>query len=93
MIELANLVVRLTNSKSTIVFRPLPADDPKQRRPDVTVAKQVLDWEPSVDLEQGLKATIGYFQENSAGGGKRSRGSFDEHGSVIGLNAETVPGL
>ena len=61
MLELAEQVVRLTGSKSRLIFKPLPADDPKQRQPDISLAKQVLDWEPKVDLADGLKETITYF--------------------------------
>jgi UDP-glucuronate decarboxylase len=61
MIELAEQVLKLTNSRSQIVHKPLPEDDPKQRRPDISKAKAVLDWEPKVNLEEGLKRTIGYF--------------------------------
>lgn len=64
MLELAERVIGLTGSRSKLVFRPLPADDPRQRRPDITLAKQVLDgWEPTVPLEQGLSRTIAYFDE------------------------------
>jgi UDP-glucuronate decarboxylase len=62
MLELAELVLKLTNSKSKIVLTPLPQDDPKQRKPDVTLAKNALDWEAGVSLEQGLKKTIAYFE-------------------------------
>jgi UDP-glucuronate decarboxylase len=61
MRELADLVVDLTGSKSNIVSRPLPPDDPKQRRPDITLAKEVLGWEPRVALREGLRKTIDYF--------------------------------
>ena len=61
MRELANLVVELTGSKSNIVSRPLPPDDPKQRRPDISLAKEVLGWEPRVALREGLRKTIDYF--------------------------------
>ena len=63
MIELAERVLRLTGSKSKLIHMPLPQDDPKQRRPDITKAKQYLDWEPTVALEQGLVRTIAYFKE------------------------------
>lgn len=63
MLELAQAVIRLTGSSSKITFHPLPSDDPKQRRPDITLAKSVLDWEPKVQLETGLKETINYFKE------------------------------
>ncbi len=59
--ELAERVVRLTGSKSEIVFRPLPQDDPTQRCPDITLARTLLDWEPAVGLEDGLQRTIAYF--------------------------------
>jgi UDP-glucuronate decarboxylase len=48
--------------RSKIVYRPLPSDDPKQRQPDITMARQVLGWEPAVQLEEGLKRTIAYFK-------------------------------
>lgn len=63
MIELAEKVLRLTGSKSKLIHMPLPQDDPKQRRPDISKAKQYLDWEPTVALEQGLERTIAYFKE------------------------------
>ncbi|MFZ9465169.1 MAG: UDP-glucuronic acid decarboxylase family protein [Burkholderiaceae bacterium] len=62
MLELAEMVLRLTGSRSTISFKPLPSDDPKQRRPDISLAKQALDWEPKVSLEEGLEKTIAYFR-------------------------------
>jgi UDP-glucuronate decarboxylase len=61
MLQLAEEVIRLTNSNSTISFHELPQDDPKQRKPDITKAKQLLDWEPKVDLMDGLKRTIEEF--------------------------------
>jgi len=60
--ELAEIVLRLTGSKSQVVYRPLPTDDPKQRRPDITKAKADLDWEPTVPLEAGLEKTIEHFR-------------------------------
>ncbi|SDR76781.1 UDP-glucuronic acid decarboxylase family protein [Opitutus sp. GAS368] len=62
MLELAENVLKLTKSKSKIVHKPLPADDPKQRRPDITLAKKYLKWEPKVPLAEGLKKTIAYFK-------------------------------
>lgn len=59
--QLAEKVIDLTNSTSKLVFRPLPEDDPLQRRPDITIAREKLGWEPTVDLEQGLRKTIPYF--------------------------------
>ncbi|KIL97708.1 dTDP-glucose 4 6-dehydratase [Paramagnetospirillum magnetotacticum MS-1] len=63
MLELAETVLRLTGSKSKLVFMPLPADDPKQRQPNITLAKQVLGWQPTIPLEEGLARTIAYFRE------------------------------
>ena len=63
ILELARRVIDLTGSRSKIVFEPLPSDDPSQRKPDITLAREKLDWEPSVSLEQGLTATISYFRE------------------------------
>src|SRR5262249_43987198 len=60
--ELAELVIRQTGSRSKIEFRPLPQDDPRQRQPDISVAKRVLNWTPKVTLENGLQQTIEYFQ-------------------------------
>lgn len=61
MLELAEHVIELTNSKSKLVFEPLPADDPKQRKPDIALAKEKLGWEPTVPLREGLAKTIEYF--------------------------------
>lgn len=63
MIELADKVINLTNSSSKLTFRELPEDDPKKRRPDITLAKEKLSWEPSVSLESGLVKTISYFSK------------------------------
>lgn len=62
MLELAEKIIQLTGSKSKIVFMPLPIDDPKQRQPDITIAKEKLIWQPKVNLEDGLKETISYFR-------------------------------
>ena len=61
MLELAELVLKLTKSKSRIVNQPLPQDDPKQRKPDIRLAKEALGWEPTVRLEDGLSSTIDFF--------------------------------
>ncbi len=63
MLELAERILALTGSKAKLTFKPLPADDPRQRQPDITLAKRHLDWQPSVSLEDGLKATIEYFKQ------------------------------
>ena len=63
MIELAEIILKMTNSKSKIIFTPLPSDDPKQRKPNITLAKEKLNgWEPKVRLEEGLIETIKYFK-------------------------------
>jgi len=62
ILEVAKLVIRLTGSRSKIIFRPLPQDDPMQRQPDITLAKERLDWEPKISLGEGLKKTIEYFR-------------------------------
>lgn len=63
MIELAEMVLKITNSKSKLIFTPLPADDPKQRKPDISLAKERLNgWEPQIRLEEGLIETINYFK-------------------------------
>ena len=64
MIELAELVLRLTSSKSKLIFKALPQDDPKQRKPDIQVATTELDWMPKVSLNDGLLETVHYFQKN-----------------------------
>lgn len=62
VIEVAQLIKKLTNSDSKIVFRPINEDDPKKRCPDITKAKNLLNWQPKIDLEEGLKKTIEYFK-------------------------------
>jgi dTDP-glucose 4,6-dehydratase len=66
LLEFANEIARITGSKSKIVFKPLPVDDPKQRQPDITLAKNLLDWEPKVDRSEGLTRTLAYFQAEMA---------------------------
>ena len=63
ILQLAEQVINLTNSKSEIVRKPLPADDPQQRRPDIARAREHLDWEPQVQLREGLEKTIAYFEQ------------------------------
>ena len=62
MLQFAGQIIRATGSRSKIVFKPLPQDDPKRRRPDITRAKKILDWEPKVPLANGLTQTIKYFK-------------------------------
>ena len=67
MLQLAELTLKLVGGRSKIVHKALPPDDPKQRRPDITLAKQVLKWEPQVPLEEGLQRTIAYFRARIGG--------------------------
>jgi nucleoside-diphosphate-sugar epimerase len=64
VMHLAKTIIRLSNSKSKIIFKSLPEDDPKRRRPDITKAKKLLSWQPKVNLEVGLKETISWFKNN-----------------------------
>src|SRR6188474_3426728 len=66
--QIARTIIRLVGSKSQVVYRPLPVDDPKQRRPDITRAQTLLGWEPKVGLEEGLMKTVGYFKQRLAAG-------------------------
>jgi UDP-glucuronate decarboxylase len=63
MLELAELVLRLTGSRSRIAFKPLPSDDPRQRRPDISLAQSAIAWQPQILLEDGLARTIDYFRK------------------------------
>jgi dTDP-glucose 4,6-dehydratase len=60
--QFAEEVIALTGTKQKIVYKPLPVDDPKQRRPDITKAKEILGWEPKVERREGLKVTYEYFK-------------------------------
>jgi len=60
--QIAETIIRMTGAKSRIIYKPLPTDDPKQRRPDITRARTLLGWEPKVQLEEGLVKTIDYFR-------------------------------
>jgi len=74
MRDLAELVILLTGSRSKVVYRPLPTDDPRQRQPDLTKARALLDWRPRVGLEHGLKQTIKYFDALLGAGGRAALG-------------------
>jgi UDP-glucuronate decarboxylase len=63
MQELAELVIQIVGGKSKLSFHPLPVDDPKQRQPDISLARQELDWEPKVALREGLQQTVNYFKK------------------------------
>ncbi len=67
ILNLAEIIIKLTNSKSKLVFMPLPQDDPTQRQPDISVAKRELNWAPKTDIEEGLKKTIEYFDRKLKG--------------------------
>ncbi|MBF0612170.1 MAG: SDR family oxidoreductase [Magnetococcales bacterium] len=69
MIELAEKILQITGSSSRLIYCPLPGDDPRQRRPNITLAKELLQWEPKVHLEEGLQKTIAYFEEVIRQGG------------------------
>jgi dTDP-glucose 4,6-dehydratase len=62
LLDFAKEVLELTGNKVKIIFKPLPVDDPKQRQPDITKAKKILDWQPSMDRKEGLKITYEYFK-------------------------------
>jgi len=63
ILELAKKIIRMTGSKSKVAFKPLPADDPKQRQPLIDLAKEKLGWAPKMSLDVGLKKTIAYFED------------------------------
>ncbi len=63
MLELAQVVLKVSDSNSELVFEPLPSDDPKQRRPDISLASEALGWQPSIHLEQGIERTVDYFKQ------------------------------
>jgi len=67
LLELAKRIIQLTGSRSDIVFRPLPEDDPKVRQPDITRARSLLGWEPRVDTDEGLKRTLEWFRNKLRG--------------------------
>ena len=66
ILQLAEKVIAMTGSKSTIIMRPLPSDDPRQRNPDISKARNVLGWAPKVPLEEGLRKTVAYFSQELA---------------------------
>ena len=68
LVDLAKLIIRLTGSRSEIVFRPLPVDDPKIRQPDIGRARALLGWGPRVDIEEGLLLTVDWFRERLRAG-------------------------
>jgi len=64
MLELAKLIIEMTASKSRIVYKPIPIDDPRQRKPDISKALDTLGWEPQIQLKEGLTKTIDYFKKS-----------------------------
>jgi nucleoside-diphosphate-sugar epimerase len=65
ILDLAKKIIKLSGSDSNITYKPLPKDDPKVRRPDITKAKEHLNWQPTVKVDEGLKKTIQWFKDNS----------------------------
>ncbi len=63
VLEMAERIRDISSSKSNIVFKPLPVDDPKVRQPDISLAKEVLDWSPVMDVNEGLRNTVDYFKK------------------------------
>jgi UDP-glucuronate decarboxylase len=86
-------VIAMTGSRSRIVHRPLPQDDPRQRRPDISQAQELLNWRPTVMLTEGLQRTIAYFEELHSGQGKRVResGPIARPRSAPKLKARELP--
>ena len=62
MLELAKKIISKTKTKSKIIYKPLPSDDPTQRRPDISLAKKLINWEPKIELDEGLDKSIEYFK-------------------------------
>jgi len=85
--DLAQKVLAMTGSSSRIVSRPLPADDPRRRRPDITLAKQLLGWSPKTTLEMGLRETIAWFSHESSDSSKAARAPTMLHGAVAARQA------
>ncbi|MFA7097742.1 MAG: SDR family NAD-dependent epimerase/dehydratase, partial [Gammaproteobacteria bacterium] len=80
ILELARRIIELCGSRSRIVHKPLPVDDPERRQPDITLAKEALGWAPTTDLDTGLKATIAYFDALL---GERAKDDSDCRGSEM----------
>ena len=76
ILQLANAIIELANSSSTVVHKPLPSDDPLQRQPDITLARETLQWQPVVPLREGLLRTIGYFEALLSNGGRAGAASM-----------------
>jgi UDP-glucuronate decarboxylase len=81
ILELAERVLSLVRSKSKLIFKPLPSDDPRQRQPDITLAKRIINWSPTIELQEGIKNTIAYFQD-VCGVAKPSMVPFDANGAI-----------
>jgi UDP-glucuronate decarboxylase len=79
ILELVDLVLAMTDSSSEVAFRPLPIDDPRRRRPDIAKAERLLGWTPKTTLEQGLRATIAWFDEGS----RRAKKAVDRDDEVL----------
>lgn len=88
--QLASLVVEITNSRSTIAFRPLPQDDPRQRKPDISLAEQHLGWAPTVNLREGLERTVSYFERLLS---QADSGTAEDGASGTGRQKKSPPRL
>jgi UDP-glucuronate decarboxylase len=90
--ELAEMVVAMTGSRSEIVYHPLPVDDPTQRKPDISLAKQELGWQPTINLREGLEKTIAYFDWalSSTSGMQKVKPSQAVHAHLPPSNASAV---
>ena len=85
MLDFAKEILDLTNNKVSIIFKPLPVDDPKNRQPDISKAKELLGWEPRVDRAEGLKITIEYFKSLPSEEWKKQPKEFIQRNKKSGI--------
>jgi len=90
VLNFAKLIIKITGSRSEIIYRPLPADDPRQRQPDITKAKNILQWEPKIGIEDGLARTIAWFKMHMKPGGA---GPLTKESVIEALRDVTDPEL
>ena len=93
MLELAERIIALCNSRSTIMFKPLPSDDPARRRPDISLARTILEWEPRVGLSEGLSRTIDYFRALRAVSEDAAAAADAAHSGMPAQRASAVAGI
>jgi UDP-glucuronate decarboxylase len=91
MLELAERIIALCNSRSSIMFKPLPSDDPARRRPDIGLARTILEWEPAIGLSEGLSRTIDYFRALRAAAPEDEAAAA--HADVPAQHAAAVMGI